>query len=248
MLPRQGLKSQTARNGRGWLRVALVFLALGYASVGQIGHARAEAFPTDAIGRLIVDDSAVCTAFVARSVERQARSPFREIATVYENWLVSAGHCHGQELVYWDRHGPHPVARVLGFSAGGDSGHDVLVATFVTLQPVPTLELAFGEYPRVGDKLMLIGYGRSALMTRVGPLVEVDERGFMAIENFASPGNSGGPVLIPGTRRVVGIGVATTVDIPVGFPASVCRLGVCSARPPYFAVHIDRIRGIASFR
>jgi len=70
-----------------------------------------------------------------------------------------------------------------------------MVGVFLTDHPMPALEPAFGEYPSPGDKLLLIGYGRGALMMRVGPVLGYDERGHMMIENFASPGNSGGPVL-----------------------------------------------------
>jgi len=123
-----------------------------------------------------------------------------------------------------------------------------MVAAFITERQMPTLEPAFGEYPQTGDKVMLVGYGRNALMIRVGPVVGYDERGHIVIENFASPGNSGGPVLIPGTRRVVGIGVETTLDIRQGVPRWYCGLGACGVKPPYYAVHVDRLLGVASFQ
>jgi hypothetical protein len=123
-----------------------------------------------------------------------------------------------------------------------------MVAMFTTYLPMPTLEPAFAEYPKPGDKLMLIGYGRNALMMRVGPLLGYDERGHMEIQSYASPGNSGGPVLIPGTRRVVGIGIETTVDLPQWHAPTFCLFGTCPIKPPYVATHIDRLLGMVSFR
>jgi len=108
----------------------------------------------------------------------------------------------------------YTVTHLIGFSSGEGRGFDVLVAAFPTPAPMPVLELAFGEYPRPGDPLLLIGYGRTALMMRVGPLRGYDERERLEVEGFAGPGNSGGPLLIPGTRRVVGIAVESAVDLP----------------------------------
>jgi hypothetical protein len=169
------------RPGRRWLRTAAVVWTLIGVVGGQAGHASGGDFPTDAIGRLIVDEQAVCTAFIVRSLERHVRTFSREAAVIYENWLVSAGHCHGADMVFWHRGAPHPVARILGFSSGGSDGFDVLGATFLSLTPMPILTPAFGEYPQIGDNLMLIGYGRNALMQRTGPLVDLDERGYMMV-------------------------------------------------------------------
>jgi hypothetical protein len=122
-----------------------------------------------------------------------------------------------------------------------------MVGVFLTDHRMPTLEPAFGEYPQPGDKLLLLGYGRGALMMRAGPVLGYDERGHLVIENFASPGNSGGPVVIPGTRRVVGVGIETTVEQRPGVPAFLCGLGACAVKPPYYAAHIDWLKGLVSF-
>jgi hypothetical protein len=122
-----------------------------------------------------------------------------------------------------------------------------MVAAFTSERAAAALEPAFGEYPQPGDRLLLIGYGRGALMARVGPLEGYDDRGHMLITSHASPGNSGGPVLIPGTRRVVGIGIETTVDRPAGTSALHCVLAPCPVKPPYTAAHIDRIKGVGRF-
>jgi len=221
-----------------------VLLLLG-ALTGRT-EAGIDVFPLDAIGRLIIDSTRLCTAFVVRSVPRQVPYRLGGSTTVYENWLATAGHCNGGRLIFQQGSRTHE-ARVIGFSTAGADSFDVMLAAFVTEKPVPSLEPAFGEYPQAGDMLMLIGYGSKALMMRVGPLVGYDDRGRMEIYSYASRGNSGGPVLIPGTRRAVGIGVETNIDKPAGTSFFYCMLAGCAPKPPYVAAHIDRLKGIASF-
>ena len=245
----QGNRQLLPRGERRWTRMVFVLSMLALVStVGRAGEVAAEQFPTDAIGRLIVEDNRLCTAFIVRSVERHVVERFGGSSSVYENWLATAGHCFGSKLVFQQGTSVNPVMRIIGFSAGDTVGHDVMVLGFVTHTRMPTLEPAFGVYPQVGDPLMLIGYGAKALMMRVGPLIRYDERGHMEIHGYASRGNSGGPVLIPGTRRVVGIGIETTLDKPEGASYFYCMLAGCAVKPPYVATHIDRLRGIASFR
>jgi hypothetical protein len=228
---------------RMWALGILVLLSaivLGPEAAGN------EAFPVDAIGRLIVDGTRLCTAFIVRSTPHRIPERFGAPTIVYENWLATAGHCQGSKLVFQQGSRTHEP-RVLGFSAAGADGFDVMLLSFVTDKPMPTLESAFGEYPQVGDRLMLIGYGSKALMMRVGPLLRYDDRGHMEIHSYASRGNSGGPVLLPGTRRVVGIGIETTLDKPEGASFFFCVLAGCAVKPPYIAAHIDRLKGIANF-
>lgn len=227
-------------------RAALAMLA-ALALTGTAAASPGQVFPLDAIGRLTADGDRNCTAFVIRSIERRAPGSFGQYEVLYENWIATAGHCLGRDIIFQLGSRQYQV-RVVGFSGGGAQGYDVLIATFLTYQPVPTLEPAFGEYPQIGDNLMLIGYGRNVLMMRVGPLLRYDDRGHMEIHGFASPGNSGGPVLIPGTRRVVGIGIETTLQRPEGVSSVICAMGGCAVKPPYVASHIDRLRGVASFR
>jgi hypothetical protein len=228
------------------LVVALAALALAGGTPLPVRGVSAQSFPLDAIGRLLVDDTRVCTAFVVRSVERRIATRYYGVTTFYENWIATAGHCFGQELVFAQSRGWHRVTHVIGYSSG-HVGYDVMIAAFPTYAPVPVLEPAFGELPVVGDRLLLIGYSHGALMMRVSPLTAYDERGYMEIQGYASPGSSGGPVLIPGTRRVVGIGIETTLDRPANAPALHCLLVGCAVKPPYTAVPIDRIQGVARF-
>lgn len=234
--------------GRRWMMMLCVLgvSALLTTVMARTAAADAEAFPTDAIGRLIIDGRRICTAFVVRSIPRRVSQQFGGSAVMYENWLATAGHCHGDRLIFQQGNRTHEM-RVLGFSTAGADGFDVMLMSFVTDRRVPALEPAFGEYPQTGDLLMLIGYGSNALMMRVGPLLRFDERGHMEIHGYASRGSSGGPVLIPGTRRVVGIGIETTLDKPAGASFFYCVLASCAVKPPYVAAHIDRLKGIASF-
>lgn len=234
--------------GSGSLRL-LVVLAAVTLLTGTLAPARpatAEVFPLDAIGRLVVDDARVCTAFVVRSVERRARTRYYGESVYFENWIATAGHCFGAELVFLQGRTWRRITQVIGFS-GGSQGHDVMVAAFSTHVPVPALEPAFGQYPEVGERLLLIGYSRGALMMRVSPLLGYDARGHMEIDGYASPGSSGGPILIPGTRRVIGIGIETTLDQPADASPFMCVLVGCAVKPPYTAAHIDRLKGIARF-
>lgn len=227
--------------------IILTAVALVTSMPGHVRGASTDFFPLDAIGRLIVDNHRVCTAFIVLSVKRSSREPRGGRVTIYENWLASAGHCNGQDLVFRQGSSQYRISRILGFSAGHGEAFDVMVASFYTYSPMPALEPAFGEYPKVGEQLMLIGYGRKALMMRVGALLGYDERGHMTIDGYASPGNSGGPVLIPGTRRVVGIGIETTLDRPEGASFLHCVVMSCAPKPPYVAAHIDRLLGVANF-
>lgn len=243
-------EGRLGRNGdlAAWGRRCLVALAtLALIGASPAGAKASDVFPIDAIGKLVVDENRVCTAFIIRSIQRQTREKFGGSIPIFENWLVSAGHCNGQELVFRQGTSRHRISRVIGFSAGHSQAYDVMVSIFYTYLRMPVLEPAFGEYPAVSDKLLLIGYGRSALMMRVSPLLRYDERGHMEIDGYASPGNSGGPVLIPGTRRVVGIGIETTLQKPEGASFMYCVLTSCAPKPPYVAAHIDRLLGVANF-
>lgn len=234
------------RPRRPHLLCALGMLALLSAVVGRPEPVGGETFSTDAVGRLIVDGRRLCTGFVIRSTPRQLPYRLGGHTVVYENWLATAGHCHGEQLTFQQGTRTYDV-HVIGFSDAGSDSFDVMLMGFLTDKPFPALEPAFGVRPQVGDPLMLIGYGSRALMMRVGPLVRYDERGRMEIHSYASRGNSGGPVLIPGTRLVVGIGVETTIDKPEGAALFYCVLAQCAPKPPYIAAPIDRLQGIASF-
>jgi len=234
------------RTLRLWTPILLAAIVLTTTPFGDVARANAQGIPVDAVGRLIVDGNRLCTAFVVRSIERRSTVPFGIPRVTYENWIVSAGHCFGQRLVFHLGGTKYSVTRVIAFSTGDSLGYDILVASFPTPALAPTLEPAFGLYPQTGDTLMLIGYGGKALMVRVDPLLEYNASGLMQIDGYASSGNSGGPVLIPGTRRVVGIEIATTVDRPSGAPSLLCVIAKCGVKPPYVAVHIDKLRGLVS--
>lgn len=233
---------------RAALVAAFVFL------LSSAGHTWS--LPIDALGRLTVDRTFLCTAFVVRSEPFAARAEndrwTERDNTIYRNWVVTAGHCvQGvEQFQYLPALGsnPHWGGRVVGFSGAGQ--HDIAVLWFYSYLPDSTLQPAFDHMPAIGDPLLLIGYGRRVLMARVGPLVGYDDRGHMVISSYATKGNSGAPVLIPGTRLVVGVGIETTLDAPpyVSNPYLYCLLAPCGVKPPYYAVHIDRLRGLIRWR
>ena len=212
------------------------------------GIAAAEIFPLDAIGRLFVGSSGLCSGFVVRSEERQL-AWLGGVATAYETWVATAGHCVQAEQGFDFRPIRGAVVfsggRVIGMSGGGQ--WDVAVLQFMTPERAPVLLPAFGHSLQVGDPLLLVGFGRGALMARVSPFEGYDERRErLRIGGYVSPGNSGGPVLIPGTRQVVGIAVQTTLDVPpsISNPGLYCAFVACAVKPPYYASRIDNLRGV----
>jgi len=218
------------------LMAALVCVAALAAPLG------AQAWPLDAIGRLVVDDAVLCTAFVVRSEGVAVPTWWGAREVIYRNWLVTAGHCaegRGRFSFRPARGGTVWGERVVGFSAG--SQHDVAVLWVHSYQALPTLEPAWDERLEAGARLLLVGYGRGAMMARVGSFLGYAENGDLTVESTASPGNSGGPVIIAGTRRVVGIAVRTNIK-PA--PAAACLFGLCVPIPPYYAVPIDRVKGV----
>src|SRR2546425_6422233 len=98
--PNQGLQADrqlVPREGRRWTKILCVLgtLVLLTAVVGRTEAADADASPTDAIGRLIIDGQRLCTAFVVWSGARRGAEGLGGRTTVYEHWLATAGHCYG---------------------------------------------------------------------------------------------------------------------------------------------------------
>lgn len=222
-----------------------IFVALGLGS----SISAADDSVWGAVGRLKLDDGH-CTAFVVRSFAVAVVGKYGESYTIYKNWIVTAGHCTsgpgsvsfvpsvaGRPNLFWGE-------RVIGMSGAGQ--YDVAILSAWSVRLSPTLELAFGEEPAAGDYLMLVGYGRQALMARVGVVTGRDELGMLIIENYAQPGNSGGPVLVPGTRRVVGIGVESEIQLPPGVTElyPYCSFVGCSRKPPYYAAPVGWLKGL----
>lgn len=199
-----------------------------------------DVIPVEALARLVSGGYPVCTGFVAdsRLSERNA---------VYRNLMVTAGHClpssDGVKLVRGHGWG----YKVVAYSS--EEYWDLAVIQFSSFSQLPALSLAFDYEPRVGDRLTLVGFGRGALMARVGEVREINQRGLIAIWGYASPGNSGGPVLIPGTKRVVGVAIMTTVDIPKDSlpPGLYCGPVGCRIIPPYYATPARHLAGMLTW-
>lgn len=191
--------------------VAFLFACL---HAGMPSHSSAQAWPTDAIGRLR-SGAGLCTAFTVRSERRVTYVRYEWTERVYwRNVLVSAGHCASLEATYEQPAiGNTPKQRVptylVGFTSGRPEshgiGHDIAVFIFTTYQEIPVLTPRFGIALEPGAPLLSIGYGNEALMARVGPFLGSTTDGALMIDSWVSSGTSGGPVLIAGTREVVGV-------------------------------------------
>ncbi|MGH2488062.1 MAG: hypothetical protein ACRDFR_00385, partial [Candidatus Limnocylindria bacterium] len=159
------------------LAVAIIVLhvAVPTVSVGSM-------FPVDAVGRLVVDGRHLCTAFPVRT-QAIPFSPYADPdrSPTHRNWLVTAGHCVGRQMmyrqpamrfrspdgliVYPER--THP-ASLVGFSGRPPAGFDVAVLEYTTSYSAPVLELAFNHELREGDSLLAAGFSRGVLYYSVG--------------------------------------------------------------------------------
>lgn len=230
---------------------ALVLISFMAASLWAPSVGMGNLLPVDAIGRLVLNGRMVCTAFSIRS-EELPTPPGSETAS-YRNWLVTAGHCleqvmfRGQPAFLVHASGgriSYPAqaypAVPAAFSGGRPWGFDVAVLLYWTSRPVPVLEPAFDQRLRKGDQLLLAGYPGGVLSFSIGPYIGRSEDEQLLVDTRLSPGSSGGPVLIPGTRKVVGIIVEGTPKQAQHNP-SACWFKRCPADRPYKAAPIDSI-------
>jgi hypothetical protein len=215
----------------------------------------ADEFPWGAVGRLEIDDAGQCTGFVVKSTNRTAWNDGDEGDQVqYEDWVVTAGHCvHGSSFTFRAAGGGESASggTVLGMS--GPSQHDIAVLRFWTATKYQTLEPAMDYKAEIGEPLTIVSYGGGALMARVGPFAGYEEHtGDLMVSSYASKGSSGGPVLIAGTQRVVGIVTGAVPDIPKNVSPRnwqvYCILAGCAPKPPYYATSIDYLKGLVIWR
>lgn len=202
-----------------------------------------------------VEGSAQCTAFAVSSKKRPGYDLRGSVVPYVETWIVTAGHClqDGASILdyaFVTQKGQHGIHCLIGMSNGDQ--HDLAMLGFHTPRPVerhPILELALDYRPSVGERLLGIGYSEGVLRTQVAPFVGWEERGHMLIDGWIARGNSGGPVLIPGTRKAIGVMIETELVIPhgVSHPGIYCRSAACAPKPPYTAPHVNHVMGLARF-
>jgi hypothetical protein len=228
-------------------RVLIVLAAvLSVAAVQVPAGTAAGAFPTETIGRLVVNGRFVCTAFLIRSEE--TASSIESEQTIYRNWLVTAGHCVEQSLFDTQpvfllasrggagRDNAHPVVPA-GFSGRRPSGYDIAVLVFWTAHPIPTLEPAFSYPLRDGEWLVSAGFPRGVLSYAVGGYLGTNAHQLLLVDAPLSQGSSGSPVLLLGTRRVVGVIVEGTLKESLS-PAGACIVAHCVTDRPSLAAPI----------
>ncbi len=236
------------------LKLCLIVAVMLLASLGNPATPAAAdpyAIPLNAIGRVLDEEKQFkCTGFIIASVNRRVAAPvaryYESAPGWYENTLISAGHCL-EHVKYFSANGKtHAVQAIVGYS-DHKHGYDILVARFSTAAAMPALEPAYRYEPHPGESFMLVGFGRTALQVNVNPFVGYNDRGDLIVDGISGPGDSGSPVLLPGTRKVVGILHSGTVDVPDEGRNNpyFCMFQSCPSTRPYYATPIDRIQGLA---
>lgn len=203
------------------------------------------------VGRLITARGR-CTAFPIHNEEFY--NPYAANEIGYRVLFLTAGHCvtevmhYEQPTVVVDfgsnsvRMSPTSIpVRAIAVSPI-DIGYDLAVLGAVTLYPLPTLEIDGSYEPSVGEPLLQVGFGRGAWMARVGPFQGWNGDGMLVVWATASKGNSGGPVIVPGTKKVIGVGVHTS--LAPGSNSLSCLLAACPPVPPFYATSVRRLPGL----
>jgi len=229
---------------------AALLLLFGPSSIAAV--ADPATVPLDAIGRILDGDKQFkCTGFILASVNRtstvSSTRSYESALGWFENTLVTAGHCFEYVKYFRSSNGQtHAIQSIVGYS-DHFHGYDVLVARFNTGSPMASLEPAYRQEIRPGDRLMLVGYGRNALQVNVNPFLGYNDQGDLIVNGVSGPGDSGSPVLLPGTRKVVGILHSGTVDVPDEGRHNpyFCLFQSCPSTRPYYATPIDRLQGLA---
>lgn len=184
--------------------------------------------PWDAVGRLVVDGQPACTMFVVRS---------EALGQGWENRAVSAGHCYqGADSSYRLNIGRDSFTLRWVWSST-EGGTDILLMSFGSGRQMLWLDLEFDDRPVPGRLVTFLGYGPSTSAAITAPVVSVSPDGQFAVSATVQPGNSGSPVLLEGTRRVVGIVVAYTT-IPFVCPP------LCYPIPPYYASGVSVLKTV----
>ena len=214
-------------------------------------------FEMGAVGRLTFEDPdgtrRLCTGFVAHKFEKTyalSRYGFTGSTIVADAYYVfTAGHCAKDNKRFEFAPADSRQTRWFGLNVVamvvGGPGYDFAVLEAVespyTTKKYPTLDLDFGYEARLGDKVLAVGYGRKALYPRVNTVLGVGEDGQIVIDGYASQGNSGGPVILLETGKVIGLMTHTTIDVRVS--PTMCDLVGCGVKPPYYATPIARLKG-----
>jgi hypothetical protein len=230
--------------------VLLCFAGLSVVPVRVVASApsnNGSAPVTWSIGRLWIDHGQhMCTAFIVGSQRHE------EPRDVYYRLLIAtAGHCLKSDM-QMELHAiqtqasdgrrirlPRQIAHVHPIAYSRD--WDILVGSAVSWWPMPTL--AIDPTPVApGAPLLVTGYGDGVLGAKLFPAAATQGRsGFLSVDGLIRPGYSGSPVLLAGTRRVVGIAVQQRLpDMRMWFA---CAFGSdsCQFQPPYYAVPIHRV-------
>ena len=245
---------------------AVLALGAGRSWAEDVSSVTTLPIPTNAVGRFYLNGEMLCTAWAAGSVMRTYPNNYHGPSTNYETRIVTAGHCvragfHRDRPTFdWDqpaqnvRYGDTTVrmpairvrATLAAYSGPSYGGYDLAVLIVVSPWPVASLIPDFDYGLAVGEKLLVVGYGNGAFLPRVGTFEGREAKtDALIVSGVTSPGTSGGPVLIPGTNRVVGIFVETSIspeDTARG--PYWCVLVRCAPQSPGFAAPISGLQGM----
>jgi hypothetical protein len=111
---------------------------------------------------------------------------------------------------------------------------DYLIGIFWSSHQMPTLNIEWGE-PRLGEKLLTMGYPRSTLRSVVGQYIGRNEHGHMVINAIGQFGMSGSPII---NERGRVVGIMTALRALYLYPMRIKRI------PPMFGTPISLIRKI----
>jgi hypothetical protein len=246
------------------LAVLSIFaLGAGQSWAEDASSAVALPIPTNAVGRFYVNGKFQCTAWAVGSVKRTYRSSRGGGGTVYETRIVTAGHCVtvgiGDEAEFaWEQpaqnvqYGDTTIrmialrsrAVLTAYSGPYYRGYDLAVLITWSPWPIASLVPDFDYRPTIGDRLLLMGYGQGAFLPRVGTFEGWEERtGALVVSGITSLGTSGGPVLIPGTNRVVGVAVRHSIS-PEDAALGMCAFRPCAPYSPWMAAPISALQGL----
>lgn len=193
--------------------------------------------PVGGLGRLTFNGKdRFCTAFVVRSRSTLVILRYYGLMEVWDNLLISAGHCWGDNLSFrphlkQNKYDVQLVARSLR-----PLGFDILIGRFYSLVGFPVFRLAPEYKVAVGESLTVVGYGGGVLQSYVAPFLRYDLDGDLVVGRVGQFGFSGSPVLNL-ADEVVGVAYAMGVK-----DVLTCQLlGICIREPFFFAEPIANV-------
>lgn len=173
----------------------LIWVLLSLVLIGATSAFSAPAIPEEAIGRLEVDKRFICTYFVVESWSWHA---------VSLNFLVSAGHCGGEEYFAVDINGNRSPVTVFAVIETIPDGLDLLLGYFLSPGSTTPLPTALEEKLSPGALLLVVGYPNGKRSSVTAKFIG-RQNSNLVLDGIFPPGFSGGPVINIPTGEVAGM-------------------------------------------